>query len=60
MEGVEVVSEKGFFKPLKEVNRKEGAKAVVIVTQTGILKAAREYWMKVSEDILKEFLEERR
>ncbi|NOR17237.1 DUF104 domain-containing protein, partial [candidate division WOR-3 bacterium] len=28
MEGVEVVYEKGVFKPLKEVKLKEGAKAV--------------------------------
>jgi len=60
MEGVEVVYEKGVFKPLKEVKLKGGAKAVVIVTPTGILKAAREYRMKVTEDVLKEFLEERR
>ena len=52
MEGVEVVYEKGVFKPLKEVKLKEGAKAVVIVTPTGIIKAAREYRMKVTADVL--------
>jgi len=60
MEGVEVIYEEGVFKPLKAIKLKEGAKAVVIVTPTGILKTAREYRMKVTEDVLKEFLEERR
>ena len=60
MAGVEVVYVEGVFKPLKAINLKEGTKAVVIVTPTGILKTAREYRMKVTEDVLKEFLEERR
>jgi predicted DNA-binding antitoxin AbrB/MazE fold protein len=60
MVAVEVVFEKGVFKPLKAVELKEGTKAVVIVTPTGILKTARGYRMKVTEDVLKEFLEERR
>jgi predicted DNA-binding antitoxin AbrB/MazE fold protein len=57
---IEVVFEKGVFKPLKAVKLKEGAKAVVIVTPTSILNVARGYRMKVGEDALKEFLEERR
>ena len=55
-----MVYEEGVFKPLKAIELKEGAKAVVIVTPTEILKTAREYRMKVTEDVLKEFLEERR
>ncbi|MGC9445436.1 MAG: antitoxin family protein [Candidatus Methanospirareceae archaeon] len=57
---IEVVYEGGVFKPLKEVKLKEGAKAVVFVRPTGIVRIAREYRMKVNEDVLHEFLSERR
>ena len=57
---IEVVYEKGVFKPIKEVKLKEGAKAVVLLRPTGILRAARRYRMKVNEDVLQEFLAERR
>jgi predicted DNA-binding antitoxin AbrB/MazE fold protein len=57
---IEVVYENGVFKPLKEVKLKEGAKAVVLVRPTGILRTARGYRMKVSEDVLQAFLAERR
>lgn len=60
MDEIEVVYEGGVFKPLKEVKLKEGAKAVVLVRPTGILRIAREYRMKVNEDVLHEFLSERR
>jgi predicted DNA-binding antitoxin AbrB/MazE fold protein len=60
MEEIEVIYEKGVFKPLKEVKLKEGTKAVIIITPVGILKTAREYRMRVTEDVLKEFLEDRR
>jgi predicted DNA-binding antitoxin AbrB/MazE fold protein len=57
---IEVVYENGVFKPIKEVKLKEGAKAVVLLRPTGILRAARGCRMKVSEDVLQEFLAERR
>ncbi len=57
---IEVVYENGVFKPLKEVKLKEGAKAVVLVRGEGIADVLEKHRMKVDQDVLKEFLEERR
>ena len=57
---IEVVYEKGVFKPLGEPNLKEGTKAVVVVKDEGIADILEKFSRKVSRDILKEFLEERR
>ena len=60
MEGVEVVYEKGVFKPLKETDLEEGTKAVVVVKREGIADILEKFSRKVDSDVLKEFLGERR
>jgi predicted DNA-binding antitoxin AbrB/MazE fold protein len=60
MEEIEVVYEKGVFKPLKETDLKEGTKAVVVVRREGIADILEKFSRKVGSDVLKEFLEERR
>ncbi|MCK4734789.1 MAG: antitoxin family protein [Euryarchaeota archaeon] len=60
MEEIEVVYEKGVFKPLKGVNLKDGAKAIVVVKTKGIADILEKFSRKVDKDVLKEFLEERR
>jgi predicted DNA-binding antitoxin AbrB/MazE fold protein len=60
MEEVEVVYEKGVFKPLKVVSLKEGSKAIVVVKTKGIADILEKFSRKVDKDVLKEFLEERR
>jgi predicted DNA-binding antitoxin AbrB/MazE fold protein len=60
MEGIEVVYEKGIFKPLKEVNLKDGTEAVVVVKTKGLADILEKFSRKVDKDVLKEFLEERR
>jgi predicted DNA-binding antitoxin AbrB/MazE fold protein len=60
MEEIEVVYEKGVFKPLKVVSLKEGSKAIVVVKTKGIADILEKFSRKVDKDVLKEFLEERR
>ena len=60
MEEVEVVYEKGVFKPLKVVSLKEGSKAIVVVKTKGIADILEKFSRKVDKEVLKEFLEERR
>jgi predicted DNA-binding antitoxin AbrB/MazE fold protein len=60
MEEIEVVYEKGVFKPLKGVNLKDGSKAIVVVKTKGIADILEKFSRKVDKDVLKEFLEERR
>ncbi|MEA2074850.1 MAG: antitoxin family protein [Euryarchaeota archaeon] len=60
MEEIEVVFEKGVFKPLKVVSLKEGSKAIVVVKTKGIADILEKFSRKVDKDVLKEFLEERR
>jgi predicted DNA-binding antitoxin AbrB/MazE fold protein len=60
MEEIEVVYEKGVFKPLKVVSLKEGSKAIVVVKTKGIADILEKFSRKVDKDVLKEFLEDRR
>ncbi|AJC71435.1 antitoxin [Thermococcus guaymasensis DSM 11113] len=59
MEEVEVVYEKGVFKPLKKVNLKEGTHGKVIL-ELGLADIIERFGEKVEKDALREFLEERR
>ncbi len=59
MEEIEVVYEKGVFKPVKKVRFKEGTHAKVII-EMGIADIIESFSRKVEKDALKEFLEERR
>jgi len=56
---IEVVYENGVFKPLKEVNLKEGEKLRIEIKES-LVDKLRKYRIKVDTDILQEFLEERR
>jgi predicted DNA-binding antitoxin AbrB/MazE fold protein len=59
MEEIEVVYEKGVFKPLKKVKLKEGTHGRVIV-KIGIADVIESFSRKVGKDVLQEFVEERR
>ncbi len=39
---IEVVYEKGVFKPLRDVNLKEGTRALVVIKPVGIVEIASE------------------
>jgi len=56
---IEAIYEKGVFKPLQNVELEEGAK-VLIEIREGIADILEKFGRKVNEDVLKEFLEERR
>ena len=56
---IEAIYEKGVFKPLQSVKLEEGAK-VLIEIKEGIADILEKFSRKVNEDVLKEFLEERR
>jgi len=56
---IEVVYKNGVFKPLKEVNLREGEKLRIEIKES-LVDKLRKYRMKVDTDILQEFLEERR
>jgi len=60
MEEIEVVYERGVFKPLREIDLKDGTKAVVVLRHKGIADILEKFSRKVDRDVLKEFLEERR
>jgi predicted DNA-binding antitoxin AbrB/MazE fold protein len=60
MEEIEVVYEKGIFKPLEDIDLKDGTKTVVVVRPKGIADVLEKFSRKVDRDVLKEFLEERR
>jgi predicted DNA-binding antitoxin AbrB/MazE fold protein len=60
MEEIKVVYEKGIFKPLEDIDLKDGTKAVVVVRPKGIADVLEKFSRKVDNDVLKEFLEERR
>ena len=51
---------RGFFKPLREIDLKDGTKAVVVLRHKGIADILEKFSRKVDRDVLKEFLEERR
>lgn len=55
-----MVYEKGVFKPLRDVDLKEGTRALVVIKPARIVEIARQHRIKVKEDVLEEFVEERR
>ncbi len=57
---IEVVYEGGVFKPLREVDLNEGTKAFVVLKPGRITSVARRYRIKVDQDVMSEFVEERR
>jgi len=59
MEEVEVIYEDGVFKPLKKVNIKEGTHGRVII-ELGLADIIERFGERAKNDVLKEFLEERR
>lgn len=60
MEEIKVVYEDGIFKPLGDIDLKDGTKAVVVVRPKGLADLLERFSRKVDKDVLKEFLEERR
>jgi len=56
---IEAIYEKGVFKPLQSVELEEGTR-VLIEIKGGIADILEKYSRKVNEDVLEEFLEERR
>jgi predicted DNA-binding antitoxin AbrB/MazE fold protein len=59
-EKVRVVYEDGVFKPLQEIQLQEGTKAFVVLKPGKITDVARRFRIKVDEDVMREFVEERR
>jgi predicted DNA-binding antitoxin AbrB/MazE fold protein len=59
-EKVRVVYENGVFKPLQEIELREGTKAFVVLKAGKITDAARRFRVKVDRDVMQEFVEERR
>jgi len=64
-EVVEAIYENGVLKPLKKLNLKEGEKVKVEIKKTSkniekILETAKKYRIKVDEDLLEQFIRERR
>ncbi len=59
-ERVKVVYENGVFRPLQEIKLQEGTKAFVVLKAGKITDAARKFRIKVGEDVMQEFIEERR
>ena len=57
---IEVVYQDGVFKPLKDIKLSEGTRAFVTLHAGSVLEATRRHRIKVNEDAMKEFLEERR
>ncbi len=57
---IQVVYEGGVFKPLQEVDLREGTKAYVVPKPGRITSIARRYRTKVDQDVMSEFIEERR
>jgi predicted DNA-binding antitoxin AbrB/MazE fold protein len=57
---IQVVYEGGVFKPLQDVDLREGTKAFVVLMPGRITNVARRYRIKVDRDVMSEFVEERR
>jgi predicted DNA-binding antitoxin AbrB/MazE fold protein len=57
---IEAIYENGVFKPVKKVKLREGTRALVIIKPGRILEIARRHRIKVENDVLEEFVEERR
>ncbi|MGV8128041.1 MAG: antitoxin family protein [Methanothrix sp.] len=59
-EKVMVVYEDGVFKPLQEIELREGTVALVLQKPGRITDAARRFRIKLDKDLMREFVEERR
>ena len=59
-EKVRVVYEDGVFKPLQEIELREGTVALVLLKPGRITNAARRFRIKVDKDVMQQFVEERR
>jgi|GEM_PF-666917 len=57
---VRVVYEDGVFKPLQQIELKEGTVALVVLKQGRITEAAKKFRIKVDKDLMREFIEKRR
>lgn len=57
---IQVVYEDGVFKPLHEVDLREGTKAFVVLKPGKITNVARKYRVKVDQDVMSEFVEDKR
>ena len=57
---IEAVYENGVFKPLEKVDLKEGERVKIEIKKETILEKLRRYRVKVDEDVLGDFLKERR
>lgn len=57
---VRVVYEDGVFKPLQQIELKEGTMALVFLKPRRFTGAAKRLRIKVDEDVMQEFVEERR
>ena len=56
---IEAIYEDGVLKPLKKLNLKEGER-VKLEIKKNLVERIKKYRMKVDEDLLEEFLKERR
>ena len=59
-EKVRVFYEDGVFKPLQEIELREGTVALVLLKPGRITNAARRFRIKIDEDVMQKFVEERR
>jgi predicted DNA-binding antitoxin AbrB/MazE fold protein len=59
-EKVRVVYENGVFKPLQEIELREGTEAFVVLKTGKITNAARKFRIRVDKDVMQEFVKERR
>jgi predicted DNA-binding antitoxin AbrB/MazE fold protein len=57
---IEVIYQDGVFKPLKDIKLDEGTRAFVTLRPGSVLEATRRHRIKVSDDVMREFIEERR
>jgi len=56
---IEAIYENGVFKPLQKVDLREGER-VKLQIEEGIADVLKKYRIKMDEDVLEEFLRERR
>lgn len=56
---IQVIYEGGVFKPLQDIELKEGTKAVVVLKPGRILDVARRHRTRVQKDVMTEFVGER-
>ena len=57
---IQVIYESGVFRPLQDVDLREGMKAIVVLKPGIILDVAKRYSVKVERDVMSEFVGERR